>query len=150
MAISMRGNFIFVGPDEKYFKVASNFTNYLELGLPSGEDYYLEARIEGGNFKINATLWEPSEASAIIIKDNLPRDSGLVRDIFPNGWRLNDSTGQLVLGLEANGNECHIRGRVRTKSGEIIAEESGDDFLVHRGPAVLGKFGNSRGIVIGA
>jgi hypothetical protein len=150
MPVRMSGNFIFAGPDQKAFKVASNFTNYIELGTPAPDpDYYLEARIEEDQFLLSATLWEPHTDSRLRIIDNFPDGPPWSRKMLRNGWHIVDPKDRLILGIEVTGNICHLKGRIVNRDGSVIAEESGDDFLVHRGPAVLGRSGSTRGIVLG-
>ena len=149
MAFTMSGNYIFAGPNDRCYKVASNFTNYLELGLPDSGDYYLEARIDEGDFKINARLWDTASGEQILVKDNFPTGMrGVTRDDLPNGYLIKDSGGVLILGIAVEGNLVRSGGAVRSKDGALIAEDKADDFLIHRGPAVLGKEGSARGIVI--
>lgn len=148
MTVTMRGNFIFVQPGQKAYKVASNFTNYLELGLLGGTDYYLLARVENDEFLIDAQLHEPNTGAAVEIKDNFPIGDAVTREMLPNGYRVLDSTGELMIGIEVDDNICMIRGRITAGDGSIIAESSQDDFLIYRGPAVLGKSGEARGLVL--
>lgn len=148
MTVTMRGNFIFVEPGQKAYKVASNFTNYLELGLLGGTDYYLLARVETDEFLIDAQLHEPNSGAAVEIKDNFPVGEILPREMLPNGYRILDTRGELLIGIEVDGNICMIRGRISAVDGSIIAESSEDDFLIYRGPAVLGKSGEARGLVV--
>lgn len=147
MPIVMSGNYIFVRPGEKCYKIASNFTNYVEVGLPGGTEYYLEARIESDSFVLNGILWGPG-GTPINLRDNFPDGPASRRQVLPNGYRILAQDGQPLLGIEVVGDVCLIRGRLLDKDGAVIAEESGDDFLIHRGPAVLGKSGGSRGIVL--
>lgn len=148
MTVTMRGNFIFVEPGQKAYKVASNFTNYLELGLLGGTDYYLLARVENDEFLIDAQLHEPNSGAAVEIKDNFPAGEILPREMLPNGYRILDTRGELLIGIEVDGNICMIRGRISAVDGSIIAESSKDDFLIYRAPAVLGKSGEARGLVV--
>jgi len=55
---------------------------------------------------------------------------------------------QTLLELIATDNVCSIKAKIYDGTGSLIAEDSGDDFLVYRGPAILGKSGNARGMVI--
>ena len=149
MPITMSGNYIFAGPNDRCFKVASNFTNYLELGLPGAGSYYLEARIENDEFKINARLWDRVSSQEIVIRDNFPTGQrGVTRDDLPNGYRIKDSHGNLILGIEARDKICSISGRIEARDGTLVAESEADDFLVYKGPAVLGRAGDARGIVL--
>ena len=148
MSIVMTGNYIFVQGGEKAFKVASNFTNYLELGAQGITGYYLEARVENNEFLINATLLDPRGEIVCRIVNNFPERPECRKEMTPNGYRITSVSGELLLGIEAHGNVCLLRGRVYETNGGIVAEDKGDDFLVYHGPAVLGKSGTSLGIVL--
>jgi hypothetical protein len=148
MSVLMTGNFIFVRPGEKMFKVASNFTNYLELGAQGVTGYYLEAKIEKGDFLINATLLDAQGKIPCRIVNNFPERSGCRKDMTPHGFRIFSSSGQLLLAVEAPAEVCFLRGSIYDEKGEIVAQDVGDDFLIYHGPAVLGKSGNSLGIVL--
>ena len=149
MPVTMSNSYFFVQPGSKAFQVATNFTNYLELGTQSSEpDYYLEARINEDEFLIAAVLWEPNTGSLLRIVDNFPEGPAWSRQMLPNGWRIVDQTGKLMLGLEVEGQICHIRGKLTAKDGSIVAEDSNNDFLIHHGPAVIGRSGGAIGILI--
>lgn len=149
MSVVMKDNYIFVRPGEKAFKVASNYTNYLEVGQLGVTNYYIEARVEGEEFLINASFPEPYSEQLVEVVDNVPQSSELTRKILTNGYRIEDPNGRLVLGLEVLEKDvCVIRGAVYDSNGEIVAESRDDDFVIHHGPAVIGKSGEARGIVL--
>ena len=148
--MSMSGNYIFVEQGSKAYEVASNFTNYLELGTPGADpDYYFEAQIDNDEFIIDAVLREPSSPTPLRIVKSFPEGGPWKKDMLTNGWRIVDPNGELILGLEVNGNICHIKGKVKSRDGTLVAEDSNNNFLIYKGPAVLGRSGTSRGIVIG-
>jgi len=149
MPAVMKGNYIFVRPGEKMFGVASNFTNYLELGVRGVTAYYLEAKIENNEFLINATLLDHSGKSACEVANNFPEGSGCRKEMTPQGYRICNQAGDLLLGIEVTGDVCLLKGTVYGPNGDIIAQDQADEFLVYRGPAVLGRSGGSRGIVLG-
>ncbi len=149
MSMVMTGNYILVEPGKKAFKVASNFTNYLELGARGTTSYYLEARIQNDEFLINATLLTPHGRSAARIVNNFPEQPDCRKEMTPHGYRIIDNSGGLLLGIESRRNVCILRGTVYDSNGQIVAQDKGDDFLVYRGPAILGKSpGGSLGIVL--
>ena len=148
MPVVMSDNFIFVNPGQKAFKVASNFTNYVQLGLPSPDaSYYLEARIENDQFLVDARLWEPDSQEYLSMANNLPKGPSWSRKMTRNGWLVVDRNDHTLLGVEATGNICHLKGRIIDRDGTMIAEDAGDDFLIHRGPAILGRMGDAFGMV---
>jgi hypothetical protein len=151
MSVALKGNYIFVQPGQTAFKVASNFTNYLELGVAGATDYYLEARIEGEEVLINAVLVDPQSKSTCRVVNNFPERSSCRREMTPHGYRILSPSGELLLGIELDVRTrvCHLRGTVYDAKGNVIARDDGDDFLIHHGPAVLGRSGQSRGIVLG-
>lgn len=148
MSVVVTGNYIFVQPGQKCFRVASNFTNYLQLGVKRVTEYYLEGRIDAGEFLINATLLDATGRKACQVVNNFPSGSGCRRQMTPNGYRILTASGELLLGIELNGHICSLKGSIYDGSGGIVAKDQGDDFLMFRGPAVLGKSNGSLGIVL--
>lgn len=149
MSVVMKGNYIFVRPGEKAFKVASNYTNYLELGARGITDYYLEARVGNGEFLINATLLDLHGKVSCRIVQNFPDKSECRKEMTPYGYRMLSSSDELLLGIEARENICLLRGTIYDGKGGIVAQDKEDDFLIYHGPAILGKSGSSLGIVLG-
>ncbi|MBI4601107.1 MAG: hypothetical protein HY721_04015 [Planctomycetes bacterium] len=150
MSVALKGNYICVQPGQKAFKVASNFTNYLELGVAGATDYYLEAWVEGGEVFINATLVDPQAKSFCRVVNNFPERSSCRREMTRQGYRILSQSGQHLLGIEldVSTNVCHLRGTIYDAKGNVIAQDDGDDFLIHHGPAILGRSGQARGIVL--
>ena len=145
----MRGNYIFVRGGEKMFKVASNFTNYVELGVRGVTPYYLEARIEGDEFLVNATLLDRNGKIACQVANSFPEGAECRKDMTPQGYLIRDRSGDVLLGMEVSGKVCLLRGTIYGADGDVVAQDRADDFLVFRGPAVLGKSGRACGIVLG-
>jgi hypothetical protein len=144
----MSGNYIFVQRGERMYRVASNFTNYLELGVKSVTPHYLEARIESREFVINGTLLDRNGKVACRLSNNFPEGSDCRREMTPNGYRILSGAGELLLGIEVEGQVCHLKGTVYGPNGDVIAQDRADDFLVFHGPAILGKSGGALGIVL--
>lgn len=149
MPITMRGNWIFVEPGQKHIKVASNFTNYLELGDSNRTAYYLEARVEDDEVLVNAILLDSTGTEVCRITNNFPKTDGCSKEMTPSGYRFLDASGMPILEIVAQGDLCLFRGTIYERSGEVVARDEGDDFLVFQGPAVLGLKDGARGIVIG-
>jgi hypothetical protein len=148
--ITMRNNWIFASPGELAYKVASNFTNYLELGAPDVTPYYLVASIEEDEFLVSAVILNPKTGNECRVVNNFPDKSpGFDRRMTTNGYQIVDSTGHLVLGIETiNPKICLLRGTILDKDGSVVAEDQGDDFLIYRGPAILGRANGAIGIMI--
>jgi hypothetical protein len=148
MTVTLRGSYFFVKPGDKAFKVASNFTNYVELGARDLTDYYLEALVRNNEFVVNATLLNPDGSTACTISDNFPSGTPCKRQVTPNGYIFQNAKGQALFEVAASDNICHLRGKVYDRQGTLVAEDQGDDFLVYQGPLVLGKLGESLGLVV--
>ncbi len=148
MSVVMTGNYIFVQPGQRCFRVASNLTNYLELGVRGATEYYLECRIDAGDFVINATLLDRAGRKVCDILNNFPQGPDCRKEMTRNGYRILGRSEDLLLGIEATGDICSLKGTVYGNGGAIIAEDRGEDFLIFRGPAVLGKSNGSLGIVL--
>lgn len=149
MTIQLRGNNFFVGPNDKKYKISSNYTNYVEIGDKEVTEYYLKGEIRNKEeFIINATLPDSESDSKYHIDDNFPREEYIEKVIQKNGFDILDSTGKLLIGIRVDGDTCLLRGKVFDGDGNVVAEQKGDDFVVHQGPLVLGKSGSSRGLVV--
>lgn len=152
MPIHMSGNYIFVGPGQKHYVVASNFTNYFEIGTRSVTAYYLEGRIENNEFIVNGRLFVPGCNDWCEIRNNMPTGGLCTKIVTPHGYRIDDSSGNTILELSAppNGLQCIVSGKIFDSNGEIVAAGDSAGLNINRGPAVIGKSGNARGIVVGA
>lgn len=148
MGLVIRGSYLFVQPGQKALKVASNYTNYLELGINGITEYYLEAKVDNNDFLINAVLLDSQGKFSCKVVNNFPEKSECRREMTPLGYRILSATGELLLGIEAHGELCSLKGTIYDSRGAIVAQEKDDDFLIFHGPAVLGKLGTSLGIVL--
>jgi hypothetical protein len=148
MARQMSGTYLLVQPGEPAYKVASNFTNYVQLGVRGSTDYYFEARIDDGRYVIDANLWDPSAERTVTVEDNHPTDVDVTRTDRSNGFDIVDGTGHVVLGLDVVDLVAHLRGRIVTPTGDVVAEDDGDDFLIHHGPMVLGRSDGTHGVML--
>lgn len=151
MPVFMRGNYIFVQRGQKCFEVSSNFTNYLELGINGMTKYYLEARIENNEFRISGTLLNKNGEVLCNLRDNFIEASrGCVKEMTKNGYRIRDANGSLVLEIQAEDDLiCHLKGIIYGDSGETIAQDRAGDFVILKGPAIIGRSGDAIGIKIG-
>lgn len=148
MPIFMKGNYIYVEPGRKCFKVSSNYTNYLELGIKGVTKYYLEAKIESDEFKISGILLNERGEELCILENNFINSSkGCRKEMTTSGYRIKDGNENLVFEIQAERDLiCHLKGIIYGESGEIIAQDKGEEFIILKGPAIIGKSGNTIGI----
>jgi len=155
MPIHMRGNYLFVSPGEPCFLVSSNYTNYLELGRPGTDDFFLVAYIQEKQHLIDAALFNSEGKPECRIAQNhidtVFAGDWTVRPIIQGGFFVADSKANILakVSLIENGEVCLIEGNFYNRAREIVAKGDEKDFLIFKGPAVIGKSGLSRGIVIG-
>lgn len=144
----MKGNYIFVQPGNKCFEVSSNFTNYLELGIRGITKYYLETKIEDEEFIISGILLDNNGEILCRLNDNFIESSeGCNKEMTQYGYRIKDNDGNIVFEIQVkNDFICHLRGIIYGESGEIIAQDREGEFIILKGPAIIGKSGNSIGI----
>lgn len=152
MAI-LKGNYIFTQPGQQAFLAASNYVNYVLLGDPAQRSFYLEARIDKGEFLISGRLYRKDGSLLCEIYDNRVKDASRCKivPIRPGGYELRTPEGEVHLRLRVKPeqNVCLIQGTLYDDSGSLVAEGNEEDFRIYKGPAILGKFGSSLGIVIG-
>ena len=150
MPVFMKGNYIFVEPKQKCFEVSSNFTNYLELGIRGITKYYLEAKIENDEFKISGILLDKSGEVLCRLKDNFIDESkGCNKEMTEHGYRIKNKDGNLAFEIHVeNDLICHLKGTIFGESGEIVAQEREGEFIILKGPGIIGKSGNAIGIKI--
>lgn len=151
MPVFMKGNYIFVDPQHKRFEVSSNFTNYLELGVQGITKYYLEAKIQDDEFNISGTMLDKNGAVICRLIDNfIDASKPCNKEMTIYGYRIRDSGGNLVFEIQVeNGLICHLKGTIYGDKGEIIAQDREGEFIVVKGPAIIGKSGNAIGIKLG-
>jgi len=148
MPVFMKGNYIFVEPGRKCFEISSNFTNYLELGIQGITKHYLEAKIENDEFRISGTLLDENGEVLCRLKDNFTEAAtGCKKEMTPYGYRIRDSDGNPIFEILVEKDlVCHLMGTIYGASGEIIAQDKEGEFIVLKGPAIIGKSGNAIGI----
>lgn len=157
MSIYMKGNYIFTKPGEKAYLVSSNYVNYIELGIPDKDDYYLEAKIDKNMFMITARLYNSNGNYICKIEKNSIKDKKTECKIqFKSGdenkgYRIVMPSDNVLLELYLKDeNTCIIKSNIYDKKGNLIAMGNDKDFLIYKGPAVLGKSNGARGIVLGS
>lgn len=150
MPVSMKGNYIFVEKGSKCYETSSNYTNYIELGRKGITDYYLEARIEDGEFKISGVLLDENGAELCHLNDNFISESEVCsKEMTQTGYRIKDEEGTLIFEIEVENTVCHLKGTIYDESGDVVAEDRGGSFVILKSPAVLGKNNGSIGIKLG-
>lgn len=149
----LRGNYIFTEPGQKAFLAASNFVNYFSLGDPTKQSFYLEGKIEDGEFLLSGRLYrEDGQFLCEIHNNRVAQGPGCkIVSIKPGGYEIRGSEGQvhLRLVLKPEHNVCIVQGKLYDDTGHVVAEGDGQDLRIYKGPAILGKSGSSLGIVIG-
>jgi hypothetical protein len=148
MPVFMRGNYIFVERGRKCFEVSSNFTNYLELGIRGITKYYLEAKIENDEFKISGILLNKNGEVLCRLKDNfIEASKDCNKEMTPYGYRIKDRYGNPVFEIHVeNDLVCHLKGTIYGDSGGIVAQDKEGEFIILKGPAIIGRSGNAIGI----
>jgi hypothetical protein len=149
MPIVIRGSYFFVRPSQKRYEIASNFSNYLEIGELGITPYYLEARIEDNEFKISGTLLGADGEVLCTLKDNfISASKGCTKEMTQFGYRIH-SNGTKIFEIRAQDDICHLEGVVYSRTGEIIAQSKDGLFVILKGPAIIGKSNGSIGMKIG-
>lgn len=151
MPIFMKGNYIFVERGQKCFEVSSNFTNYLELGIEGITKYYLEAKIQDDEFRMSGKLLDKDGEVVCRLKDNFIEASKDCRKTMtPSGYRIKDKKGNQILEIQVeNDLICHLKGTIYGDGGEIVARDRNGEFVILKGPAIIGKSGTAIGIKLG-
>ena len=151
MGVRLIGNYIFTSPGQKAFLVSSNYVNYLELGRKGVTDYYLEAKIEKGEFLVSGILYDSKGIPLCNIKENHLEniEGNCVFELLEEQSYQVVEHGDVIFRLFLKEpNICVLQGKFYDSGGNLIGEGDGDDFRIYKGPAVLGKSGNSLGIVL--
>lgn len=153
MPVVMKGNYIFVERGRKCFEISSNYTNYLELGIREITKYYFEAKIEGDEFRVSGILLDRKGEVVCHLKDNFVepiKGKGCNKEMTSYGYRILDEDGNLIFEIKVERDLiCHLKGTIYGTSGEIIAQDKESDFVVLKGPAIIGRSGNAIGIKLG-
>lgn len=148
MALAMAHNRINVRAGDRAFIVASNLCDLLQIGAQDTA-YLLVAEMVGPDkeFLFNGRLFVPGHDRPGTIIDNFPKGptpKGWAK--YPlvdgNGFTLIEPASNITLfGFEEIDNICHIITNLYDETGAIVAETLPDNFLVHRGPAMIGRGG---------
>ncbi|MDG6999435.1 MAG: hypothetical protein JRN15_10010 [Nitrososphaerota archaeon] len=149
MPVNLKGNFIFVQRGQPAYEVSSNYTNYIEIGNRDTTKYHLIATIEKDGFKISGRFLDSFGKELFVMRDNfIEPSSHCQKEMTKSGYRIKDEHGNLVFAIVVSvDNICHLKGTIYGESGEVVAAERNDSFVIAKGPAVLGKSGNALGLV---
>lgn len=142
-------NIINVRPGERCFLVGTNLVDYFEIGQPNSTAYWLVGARVGPDleFVFNGRLFVETGDEPSIVIDNFPKNPPL------SGWRkihkpniegfdlARDSDDRVIFGYEVIDNVCHVTTNIYNNEGVLVAETTPDNFLLHRGPALLGRGG---------
>lgn len=148
--VQLSGNYFFVGPGDKAFLVASNFTNYIEIGRPASDGFFLVGVIEEAEFVVSGRLFDEEGHPLCELDRNNLKHSDLRVQHFPEGgYEVTTSEGDLVIRLALTENDkiCILQGKFFNEDGELVADGE-NDLHIYKGPAVIGKSGSARGLVI--
>jgi hypothetical protein len=153
MPIVMRENYIFTSPGQKAFLASSNYVNYIELGKKGVTAYYLEAKIENRDFIVNGRLYDAHGDFICMLRKNqleeMQKKCKMVFDAKGRGYKVVTENDQVIIELFLRDeNTCILRGTFYDEKGNPVAKGNERDFLIFRGPAVLGKSNGARGIVM--
>lgn len=151
MAVIMRGNYFFVQPGAKCYKISSNFTNYFLLGIVNIGPYFLEAKIVEDEFAISGKLLNPQGKLSCNVENNFVTSTqNVAKEMTPSGYRLKEEdTGRMLLEMMViEKGICLIKGIIYNENGNVVAEDKDQDFVIYSGPAIIGKSGNAIGLKI--
>ena len=144
------GSYFFVNPTQKRYEIASNFANYVELGIKNVSPYYLEAKIENNSFKISCKLLNNTGEVLCTLKDNfIETQEGCIKEMTKTGYRIKNNQGIQIFEINVEQNICHLQGVIYSDSGEKVAEGTERTFVIFKGPAIIGKKNKSVGLKIG-
>jgi hypothetical protein len=141
-------NWINVRPGDRCFVLSSNLCDFFQIGDQS-TTYLLHAEMVGPEreFLFNGRLFLPGNSQPGTVIDNFPKGPtphGWIKRqrVDGNGYELVDRTNGIALfGFEEIEDICHVTTNVYDGAGNLIVETLPDNFLVHRGPAMVGKGG---------
>ena len=148
MAHTFGGNRICVGDGDPCFVIATNLTNWFEIGTEHGDGHWLRAEIVGedNDFIFNGRLFLPAGGGAGTIIDNFPKGpipDGWIRvhNVRNEGYELVSKADDTVLfGYEiVDSRYCHVAANIYGVGGQLVARTTKDDLQVHIGPATIGR-----------
>jgi len=149
---SLSQNYLNVLPGNPAILVASNLCDYFELGHKAS-GHWLEGNIikSSNDFVFNGRMYLPGGNNAGIIIDNFPKASlpkGWLKrpNMNSEGYELVDSNGTILFAYEVLPNKiCHVTVNVYDADGTMVAESLPNEFIIHKGPAMIGRNGISIG-----
>ena len=127
-------------------EIATNLTNWFELGTQAGDDYWLEGNIVGGSeFLFNGRLFLPNGAGGTII-DNFPRNAAPAgwtkrQRVDGEGYELVSPNNIVLFGYRVVDRICHVEVNIYAADRGIVAESLADEFRIYRPPMRIGRGG---------
>src|SRR5438093_12707839 len=97
--VTMSGSYFFTDPSKLSLKIASNFTNYVSLGVPGSDDYFLEAEVRDSEVVVNAELFDASGNHVCNVRDSFPEGQNCEKNLLANGWTI-IAKGEQRLGVQ--------------------------------------------------
>jgi len=147
MATILARNWINVRPGDPAFIVSTNVCDWFELGQRAGQDYWLEGVIlRPTEFVFNGRLFLPDASEHGTIIDNFPKGptpTGWIKRQRADGagYELVSIAGKSIFGFLIEGPLCKVTANIYAANGALVAESLVDQFLLHRGPASIGRGG---------
>jgi hypothetical protein len=157
MAAVLASNWLNAKPGDPAFAIATNITNWFNLGEKNGQDFWLEGEIVGdGEFLFNGRLFLPHghASSAGTIIDSFPKAPaplGWTKQprIEEDGYNLISDDGKTILfgyriieyqipSTKPN-RICLVTANIYTANGLLVAESLPDQLRLYRGPLQMGR-----------
>jgi hypothetical protein len=146
MSTILAHNWINVRPGERCFVLSSNLCDFFQIGDQT-TTYLLQAEMVGPDkeFLFNGRLFLPGHHHPGTVIDNFPKGPA------PQGWEkrqmvgtvayelFDPATNTVLFGFEEIERVCHVTTNIYDGSGILIAQTLPNNFLVHRGPAMVGR-----------
>lgn len=125
----------------------------MELGQKGVTDYYLEAKIEDGEFIVSGKLYDSHGNFLCALQRNhledMQKKCRIVFDEQRRGYKVLTEDQEVVIELFLKDeNTCIMKGEFYDGKGNLVAKGYKENFLIFKGPAILGKKGGALGIVI--
>lgn len=144
MAMTMRDNWFDVKPGDPAFNVLTNMCNYFQLGVPAGDDVWLEGEVVEGEFVFNGRLYLHNGNVGTVI-DSFPKGptpDGWTQRRKPEveGYELLDGRGEVVFSYHVEGSTCVVDVNLYKKDGTLAAH-GGQGGLVAHVPVMIGRNG---------
>jgi hypothetical protein len=129
--------------DGPAFRLLSNLVRYFEIGVPYGQDVWLEGKIVDGEFVFNGRLFLHDGTFGTLI-DNFPKGP------LPHGWRqqrsldnggieLIDSRGETIFAYRVDGDICSVEVNLYAADGTLAATKGQGGLVINIDQFQLGE-----------